>query len=187
MGMLALYLGMLETEEEQKNFADYYEKHKGLCIRVALAITKNQAWAEEAVHNAFLKMIRHKEKYFTESCKRTASQIVIMVKSAAIDLIRKEKRLDHVSLDNVEPIIANKAPDALRIVAGKEAIDRLQYHISQLNEVNRTMYRMRYILGMTDGEIAEAVGSNNNAVSVRLHRITKGLFEALREEGHFDG
>ena len=135
--MLSLYLSMLETDEERESFSEFYGRHKGRCFMVALAITRNHAWAEEAVHEAFLRMIRHKEKYFSNPCKRTGTQIVIMVKSAALDTLKRENRLDHEPLDSADYAKANNAPDIFRMVVSKIAADRLKYHVSQLDEVSR--------------------------------------------------
>ena len=184
--MLSFYLSILETDEEREIFSEFYLAHKGRCLKVALLITRNHAWAEEAVQEAFLKMIRHKEKYFSNSGKRTGTQIVIMVKSAAIDILRREKRLDHYLLDDIEPIIANNEQDVFRAVASKEAMERLQYHVSQLDEVSQSLFEMKYLLGKADGEIAEMVGLKKNTVAVRIHRLTKTLLDTMRREGYID-
>lgn len=185
--MLIIYLSMLETDEERESFAEFYEKHQGKCLAVANAITKNHVWAEEAVHNAFLRMIRHKDKYFTDLRKRTRTQIVIMVRSEAINILNREKKLDHIPLDDVEPIIANDVPDNFRIAASKETMNRLEHHVSQLDEISQALFEMKYILDFSDGEIAERVGLSKNAVAIRVHRIRKKLIDDLRQEGFIDG
>jgi RNA polymerase sigma-70 factor (ECF subfamily) len=177
---------MLETDDERKLFADFYDAHYGKCVALAFSITRNHAWAEDAVHNAFLKMIRHKDKYFVDLRKRTRTQIVIMVKSAAIDLLRCEKRLDHVLLDDYETIIPNDEPDALRFVTSKEAVEKLQYYVSQLDEVSQTLYEMKWLLEQSDSEIAEEIGISKNAVAIRIHKIRKGLLENMKKDGYLD-
>ena len=182
--MLLIYASMLETDEERESFEEFYKNHQGRCLAVALAITKNHVWAEEAVHNAFLRMIRHKDKYFTDLRKRTGTLIVIMVRSEAINILNREKRLNHSLLEDVEDYIANDEPDVFRIVAGKDTLSRLEYHVSQLNEISQALYEMKFILELSDGEIADIVGLSKNAVAVRLHRIRKGLIESMRQEGY---
>jgi len=184
--MLVAYLSLLETDDERRLFADFYEKNKGKCLQVALSITRNHAWAEDAVHNAFMRMIRHKEKYFTDPRKRTPTLIVIMVKSEALNILKSETRLDHALLDDIEPIIPDDEPDAFRIASGKDTIKVLQNLISQLDETNRTMFQMKYVAGKTDGEIADEIGVTKNAVAVRIHKVRKKLFEELRKGGYLD-
>ncbi|MCL2083383.1 MAG: RNA polymerase sigma factor [Oscillospiraceae bacterium] len=179
--LICLYV--FDTDEERMILAEFYHEHKDKCLKAALAVTGNHAIAEEAVQEAFLKMIRRKEKYFSNSCKRTGTLIVIMVKSAAIDILRREKRLGHAMIDDFEPVIDNEKPDILRIIEGKEAVERLQYHISRLDEVSQTLFEMKYLLEKTDGEIAEMIGMSKNAVSVRIHRMTNKLRETMNQEG----
>lgn len=184
--MLLFYINMLETDEEREDFAEFYTKHQGKCLAVANAITNNRVWAEEAVHNAFVRMIQHKDKYFTDLRKRTRTQIVIMVRSEAINILNREKKLDHSLLDDVEQIISNDEPDSIRIVAGKETLNRLEHHISQLDEISQALYEMKYILEKSDGEIADMIGLSKNAVAIRIHRIRKRLIEIMRQEGYID-
>jgi RNA polymerase sigma-70 factor (ECF subfamily) len=186
-GRMIVFLNMLETEDERTAFSAFYKEHKGKCLSVALAITHNHAWAEEAVQEAFLRMIRHKEKYFSDPCKRTGTTIVIMVKSAALNIKNRENKLDHFALEDVEFSLSNDEPDALRIVASKEAVNRLQYHISQLSAPDKALYQMKYILEKSDGEIAEILGISKNTAAVRIHRLMRKLLNTMREEGYIDG
>jgi RNA polymerase sigma-70 factor (ECF subfamily) len=185
--MLVFYFGVLETDEERITFAAFYEEHLGKCLAAARSITNNRSWAEDAVQNAFLRMIRHKEKYFSDERKRTRSTIVIMVKSEAFNILKRENRLEHSLLENAEPFIADGEPDMSRIIIGKESLDRLKKHLSTLDEVSQTLFEMKYILEMTDGEIAKTVGLSKNAVALRLHRMTKAAHDVLEKEGFADG
>lgn len=181
---MLIYLSMLETEEERNSFAEYYEKHQGRCLAVARRITQNHILAEEAVQNAFMRMIEHKEKYFTHERKKTASTIVLMVESESYNILKREKRFKHSDLDDVEPIIADNTPDAFRVVASKEAVGRIKQHVSQLDDIYRTLYELKYICGMKESEIAAALGINQNTISQRVYRLKNKLAKILREEGY---
>jgi DNA-directed RNA polymerase specialized sigma24 family protein len=74
----------------------------------------------------------------------------------------------------------------LRIITGKEAVERLQHHVSQLDEVGQTLYEMKWILALSDGEIAEKIGKSKNAVAIQIHRIRKGLLENMKKDGYLD-
>jgi RNA polymerase sigma-70 factor (ECF subfamily) len=184
--MLSFYLSALDTEEEQRNFAKYYEKHLGKCLAVARRITQNKALAEDAVHNAFMKMIRHKEKYFSDLGKRTATTIVIMVKSESLDILKLEKRHVHSDLDDVEPIIADNKSDIFGIVAKKEAVIRIKRYVSTLDDLNKTVFEMKFVEDISDGEIADSVGLTKNAVALRVHKLRNEIKKILREEGYTD-
>jgi len=55
--MPILYLSAFDTEHSRLNFTQFYEHIKQRAYFVALDITKNSASAEDAVHQAFLKII----------------------------------------------------------------------------------------------------------------------------------
>jgi RNA polymerase sigma factor (sigma-70 family) len=131
-------------------------------------------------------MIEHKEKYFTQERKKTASTIVLIVESESYNILKREKRFSHSDLDDVEPIIADDAPDAFRVVVGKETVCRIKKHVSQLDDTYRTLYELKYICGMKESEIAIAIGMTQNAVSQRVHRLKTKLGKILREEGYTD-
>jgi RNA polymerase sigma-70 factor (ECF subfamily) len=181
---MLIYLAMLETEEERNSFGEYYEKHYGRCFTAARRITQNDVLAEEAVHNAFMRMIEHKEKYFTHERKKTASTIVLIVESESYNILKREKRFKHSDLGDVEPVIADGTPDAFRVVAGKEAVGRIKEHVSLLDDNYRMIYELKYICGMKESEIAIAIGMTQNAVSQRVHRLKTKLGKILREEGY---
>ena len=54
--MLAIYLSMLETNEEKNQFEQLYIKYKQDMYAVAYGILKNKEDAEDAVHQSFLKI-----------------------------------------------------------------------------------------------------------------------------------
>ncbi|NLB42435.1 MAG: sigma-70 family RNA polymerase sigma factor [Clostridiales bacterium] len=100
--MLFVYLSMMDTDEERKRMADIYEQHKFACFRVALKISNNYAMAEDAVHNAFVSVIKHKEKYLQLSFKDFRSSIIIIVKNKCLDLLKAEKNFTDFSIDEIE-------------------------------------------------------------------------------------
>lgn len=56
--MLVYYLQMLDTPEEKVKFEQIYLKYRGLMYQVADGILHNRQDAEDAVHNAFLRIIK---------------------------------------------------------------------------------------------------------------------------------
>ena len=56
--MLAIYLSMLETNEEKNQFEQLYIKYKQDMYAVAYGILKNKEDAEDAVHQSFFENSR---------------------------------------------------------------------------------------------------------------------------------
>ncbi len=54
--MLQIYLSMLETDEERSEFQRLYETYSQQMIRIAISKVNNRNDAEDAVHEAFLRI-----------------------------------------------------------------------------------------------------------------------------------
>ena len=89
--MLVYYLQMLDTPEEKIRFEQIYLKYRGLMYHVADNILHNRQDAEDAVHNAFLRIIKKFSKFQNTPPKELAPQIVVITKNEAISLLRKRK------------------------------------------------------------------------------------------------
>ena len=59
---MLLYLQMLETPEEKSQFEQIYLEYRGLMYHVAYEILHNDQDAEDAVHQAFVKIVENIKK-----------------------------------------------------------------------------------------------------------------------------
>ena len=168
--MLAVYLTMLDNEDDRHSLTKIYEEHKTSMLMCALRITKNHEMAEDAVHNAFISIIKHKEKLFKLSKKELRTQVVIITKNKCIDLLRKNNFFVNEPIEDMEyRLETNDVPveDQVITIDEYEAIRR---HIASLDEVSRLVLEMKYISGMTYKEISEETGLTVKHVDTKLMR-----------------
>jgi RNA polymerase sigma-70 factor (ECF subfamily) len=146
-------------------FADLYERHYASVYRTALRVTGNPADAEDAMQTVFLRVLNQggrldlvhtPEAYF----RRAAT-------NAAVDLLRKrvlhaETQLDHASL-----LAARESPALLK--------EQLRRAIAALAPDDAMVFLLRFVEGMSNGELAEMLGQDKNSIAVRLHRIRQSL------------
>ncbi len=88
--MLVLYLSLLDGEDEGK-FERLYYKYRRLMFTCAKEILKDDVLAEDAVHEAFLRLTKHMKGIDEVKCNKTLRFVVIVVESAAKDIYRKKK------------------------------------------------------------------------------------------------
>ena len=55
--MLSYFLSVLESNEDRRVFAEIYEKYHTKMEKTAIYILKNQEDAEDAMQNAFMRVI----------------------------------------------------------------------------------------------------------------------------------
>lgn len=75
--MLFIYLSMIDSPEDSDKFTEIYNKYKSIMHHVAFRILKNTQDAEDAVHEAFLKLAKNISKIGDVSCKKTQTFLVI--------------------------------------------------------------------------------------------------------------
>ena len=171
--MLIYYLQMLDTPEEKVRFEQIYLKYRGLMYRVADSILRNRQDAEDAVHNAFLRIIKHFKKFQTTPVEDLAPQVVVIARNEAISLLRKRK---------------GDAPleDWDGFAETSEAAN--DYHtlvdsFTRLPQTYRAVMEMKLLLGYSDGEIAAKLGLSKTAVSTRISRGRQLLRDIVEREG----
>ena len=89
---MLIYLQMLETPEEKSLFEQIYLEYCGLMFHVAYEILHNEQDAEDAVHQAFVKIAENIKKIDAPVCPKTHSYVVTIVEHQAIDILKLPAR-----------------------------------------------------------------------------------------------
>ncbi len=170
--MLVYYLQMLDTPEEKIRFEQIYQKYRGLMYHVADGILHDHQDAEDAVHNAFLRIIKKFSKFQHASEKDLAPQIIAVAKNESISLLRKKKDME--PLEDWESF-AQESEDTVNYHALVESFTRLP-------QTYRAVMEMKLLQGYSDGEIAAKLGLSKTAVSSRISRGRQLLRDIVERE-----
>jgi len=174
--VLPIFLAMLETPEEKQNFTELYETNRGRMFSVARGVLKDDYLAEDAVNQAFLRLLRHFKKCDELSSDQTRNYLAIIVRNAALDMRDERRRIAEVPFDEERDSDGRYDGDSfdarLDYDALVEAIDRLP-------EIYSEALYLSYHLGLSVGEIAGALDISNGAVKQRLTRARQKLRAAL--------
>jgi RNA polymerase sigma-70 factor (ECF subfamily) len=180
---------MIETQEDTDKFTEIYNKYKNMMHNVAFKVLNNTQDAEDAVHEAFLKLARNIPKVESISCKKTETFLVILCRSASIDIYRKNKKERNkadIGEDNdMGSIKAAPALDTLGELISTEGYNRLIELIYELGDTYRDTIALRFILEWSNNEIADFLGINKNTVEVRINRGRAKLIEMLGKEEEY--
>lgn len=170
---MLIYLQMLETPEEKSTFEQIYLEYRGLMYHVAYEILYNEQDAEDAVHQAFVKIAENIKKIEAPVCPKTQSYVVTIVENKAIDQYRKRQRRQTVELiDDIQGIDAHYEGD-----------NELTKCILRLPARYREMILLRYHHGYTVREIAKLLGLSLSAASKLDQRAKNKLKKLCEEEG----
>ena len=171
--MLVYYLQMLDTPEEKNRFEQIYLKYRGLMYHVADSILHDRQEAEDAVHNAFLRILKKFSKFQNTPAKDLAPQIVVIARNEAISLLRKRKDTDPLEDWGGFAETAEEVSDYHALVDT----------FTRLPQTYRAAMEMKLLLGYSDGEIAAKLGLSKKAVSVRISRGRQLLRDIVEREG----
>jgi RNA polymerase sigma-70 factor, ECF subfamily len=142
-------------------FADLYERHYAAVYRTALRVTGNTADAEDALQTVFLRVLNQSGRldlaHTPEAYFRRAAT------NAAVDLLRKKILHAETPLDHASSLTAKESPALLK--------EQLRRAIAALDPDDAMIFLLRYVEGMSNGELADMLGQDKNSVAVRLHRI----------------
>ena len=153
--MLSFYLSALESAADKEDFRALYRRYHGVMERTALAILQDPRDAEEAVQEAFIRVIENFSKIYEIPCKNLGAWLVTIVRNEAITMLRR--RRDHLPLDEDWAGFerqARDAPDYASLVA----------LFARLPETYRAALEMKLLLGYSGAEIARWVAEQTGNV-----------------------
>lgn len=176
--MLAIYLSMLESPEDQESFAALYESCKGRAFYLARRITGQDALAEDAVHEGFVYLAQHYQRLKDSQPQSLAGYLFDCVESRAIDLLRSssresEEETDFSAVESEEAGIERQLVAAERLEEAVAAIDALE-------DVYRVTLTLHYQNGWSIQEIAEATGVSEKTARKRLERARSKVWQTMR-------
>lgn len=175
--MLPGFALRLERDEDQRRFTRLYQQNQRRLHRLAARLLGPGPKAEDAVHDAFVKLIQHYGQLRSRSDGQLERWLMVVVKSTALDTLRKEGRETELEAQVREPAVP---PD----LGEFEALAAL---IRSMPEDYRRVLELRFLAEWSLADIAKELGLTEGAVKSRVFRGRKLLIDALRREGYLDG
>lgn len=173
---MLIFLSMLESDEERQEFLELYNLYSNSMLLVAQKIfSQDRSSAEDAVQNAWMKIVENFSKIQTIPCKKRGAYLIIMVRNEAISMLRKQKK--ELPLD--EATISSKVD--IDMENNQQSIFDL---IHTMPPVYRAVLEMRFIEECSTREIASRLYLKESTVNTRIHRGRAILIKKLEEEGY---
>lgn len=171
----------------KRSFREIYERFQPGVLRF-LSRLVGQEEAEDVAQEVFLRVDRGLEGFRGESSLGT--WIYTIARNAALDRLRSQpasldraRQLRAHGSDEVPEDIMSQIPDEQssleRYLIGKEMSECIRGRVDTLPESYRRVLVLSELAGMTNAEIASALGVSEGAVKIRLHRARAMLREVL--------
>lgn len=177
---MLIYLAMIESDEDKSKFEQLYNTYKQTMFYVANNILKDEYLSEDAVHQAFMRIIDHFDKIGEIKSHKTKGFIVIITERIAIDIYRKRKKQNAVSFEEVEFGIGEIAATVEDIIEHNN-YNPIAIAIASLPANYTSVLRLKYSHGYSDEEIAKILLISEDNVRQRIVRAKKKLAKVLEE------
>ena len=153
-----------------------YHQHRQALFSLALTITGCAGLAEDAVHEAFVRLCGMQK----QPSGRLAAYVFATVRNAAMDCCRRAKRERTIA----ETLFADAAKNGGLAVAGssEELAERLRREIELLDESTREIIVMKIFGELTFDEIGNVLNTPAATVATRYRRTLMTLEERLRRD-----
>ena len=181
--MLAFYLMMFETEQDKQKFEEIYQANQQMMYHTANKILHHPQQAEDAVHQAFLKLIEIWGTVKEQSCPQIASLSVIISRNTAIDLARKNKYRAYVPLEERLDLEAVSRTDeeALGNISAAVILEKAK----ELPDIYRDVMMLYLGNDLSIPQISKALKISNVTAQKRIQRGRARLAACLKEEVAF--
>lgn len=149
-------------------FGELYQRCADLVYRAAFRVTGSAADAEDILQSVFLRVLTREDRL--DAARSPEAYLRRAAINAGIDLIRRRSSQSHQAVDERLPVSQQSSP-ILK--------ERLRRAIAQLPPRDAELFVLRYVEGLSNGELAQLLGMEKVTVATRLHRIRQTLQETL--------
>ncbi len=170
-----IFMTMPEGAEERRSFEELYELYKNRAYAVAYRMLGDVHLAEDAALEAFFRLASNFSTIRKMEYHKLDYYIVITVRNAATDILRKEKKYKE-QLEYTDEL------DSYGDDMSSYDIVELKDCISRLPQEDKDILYMRAVLELEYGEIARALGIKPATARKRLQYARERLRKLIGEE-----
>ena len=169
----------------EDELADIYRLHRQGLFTLALTITRCPSRAEDAVHDAFCRLLKSRREVAGDA----TAYVFAAVRNAARDSLRSNRspvnRANSLDAADGTIFLADPSPDSDPAAhpASRDEHARLARAIALLPDEQREAVTMHAIAGLTFDQVAEALDEPLQTIATRYRRALARLRDTLSEQG----
>ncbi|MCM1506801.1 MAG: sigma-70 family RNA polymerase sigma factor [Ruminococcus flavefaciens] len=169
--------------EDNEKLNRIYQLYEQPMYRIAFAVLKNPELAEDAVSDAFMRIIDRLNKIKIPESDKTKAYIVKVIKSTSINIYRKNKRSLVRELPIDDSIV--QIPDSSQnieehVISVMDGQDKRNL-LNKLDDTDRNIIMLRCGNEMSWKEVAEHTSMTESTARKRFERAKKKLINMKGE------
>ena len=158
------------TAEDRVFMEELYENHWKTVYYAARRETSDPLLVEDLMQDCYLNLIKNISTIRKLECCKADAYIVVVIRRLFINYAKKESRTTLLPIEL--PSIAAKADIYAAEVTQEQEDAKLDLEtlLAQLSPRDSLLLQSKYIVGMTDDELAAAFGCKQSSVRMLLSR-----------------
>ncbi|HRR77443.1 MAG: sigma-70 family RNA polymerase sigma factor [Ruminococcus sp.] len=157
-----------------------YELYEQPMYRIAFAVLRSSGLAEDAVSDAFVRIIKKLDRIGEADSPKTKSYIIKVIKSTSISIYRKHKQFYIHELPINEETM--QLPDPAENVEEKVLTEDTDEMLSGVSDTDRKIIMLRCSSGLSWKEVAGKMSLTESGVRKRFERARKKIIETKGEK-----
>lgn len=162
---------------DKEKLAALYQLYEKPLYHIAMAILHRHEQAEDAVSEAFCKVMRHIHKLGAPDSPETKNYMISVLRSEAINQYRRNTRQNTHLTEWNEEVLQLSDPEAAPELRMERTERRqlIQELLGLLSDTDRHIVLLHCEEGMTFGEIGRRLDMKENTVKKRFERARKRM------------
>lgn len=163
--MIPAALAILQTDEQRDILSEFYEENKNRFYMLAYSKLHNSEASEDAVQEAFLRIVRYPDRFFSIEPHKRLPYSIIIIKNVVLQMLEKQGKYVFEELSEDIPDCNLSVED---ISIGNVARSELVEFIKTLSEAKKQAVILKGVYGLDNREIADVLGITESAVRRRI-------------------
>ena len=187
--MLPLFILAIENDDDRQFVADIYTRYRPALYRKAQKVLHDNDRAEEAVHEAMLRVIRYLDRVREIPSDELLPYLITIVQTTSISIYNKYKQHREAVFGAAEDWAACLSDNGScidDILLRKDRVELLKMCLKQLTQREIDILNYFYTLDLPQKEIAGLTGLTTGNVRLIISRAKKKVLAAYDERGGFD-
>lgn len=167
-----MFMDVFSADRQRINITleELYKNQAGKMFYIANSILRNPDLAEDAVQDSFIKLIGYVDRLKDGNLESTLSLLYKITRTTALDLLRRQKNRNHVSIDDYN-ILEDYFITGCYSVTENETLQA----VHQLPDKYAVVLLLKYHRGYANYEIAYYLKIKETTVRTRIKRAKELL------------
>lgn len=147
-----------------------------------LSLCRDEPLAQDITQEAFLKAMRHSDKFKGDSSLYT--WLCAIAKRVLLDRYKKERR--EIPTDDFDSTLPRNEKSPEELVSDKDMAMYIHAILHRMDEPYKEVFSLRVFGQLSFGDIAKLFAKTESWARVTYHRARKHINEELRKDGYYE-